>query len=486
MAQIWSDVLGVSLHDIGRRTSFFALGGDSMSALRVVKLCKDARLHISVYDLLTWNILSQVVATALPVDVEVVWPSIQIAESVKGLVQCRWPEYESCFPATLEQESMVGTIATAPSAFVFQMVLELGQDLDLVAIKYQHLVAQREILRSTFVSTEGGLYHVVQSSSLHVPVARASVATLMDFLSADLQRAFTLDDHAFARFTIVQDDRGRAHGVVTIHHALYDGASITMLRGDIEDALLGRQLACRPPFRHVVEYIAAQDSSLAERYWTRYLDGICKPTLVACVPPFIDPPPMNEALVATLILPNISIALKRIDVSMAALVNLAWATTLRRQLCIDDVVFGQVVSNRSIPVVEVEKTLGCLISSVPCRVEFDADNVTLLQRIQTENAAMLPHALTHANVAKRWGQAEWTTFDTEVSIAPSPYCDHSSMSWCEQRAASYYTIELTVIPLSTQELCVQANFDPNRIDGPRARQYFDTMLETLHQFNLEI
>ncbi|RQM23630.1 hypothetical protein B5M09_007152 [Aphanomyces astaci] len=352
MAKIWAQVLGVNVNDIGRRTSFFSIGGDSISAIRVVQLCKKAGWHILASELLLSNTLQQASSVMSSVKKQLEWPSIEVSECARSRIQRRWPGYESCFPATQEQHDMISTIDTTPSSFVSQVRFDLSQGLDDVPDKYRHLVAQRDILRSTFVKTEFGLFHVVQPSTMYISIPRISTLTLDAFLAVDLTRAFTLDDSSFARFAVVEHGNGQVHGVLTIHHALYDGATMAMLTGDVLDALQGRPLAVRPPFRLVVDYIEAQDSALAERYWTTYLRGLPGPTCVACTSNAKD---CAVALVETIQMPSTSALLKRIHVGMAALVSLAWATTLRRLLRMDDVVFGQVVSNRTIPVKDVAR-----------------------------------------------------------------------------------------------------------------------------------
>ncbi|KAF0685290.1 Aste57867_22788 [Aphanomyces stellatus] len=48
MASVWAAVLKVNVNDIGRKTSFFALGGDSISVVKVVNACRKRGLLISV------------------------------------------------------------------------------------------------------------------------------------------------------------------------------------------------------------------------------------------------------------------------------------------------------------------------------------------------------------------------------------------------------------------------------------------------------
>ncbi|KAH9102859.1 hypothetical protein AeMF1_020647 [Aphanomyces euteiches] len=47
MAEVWSSVLGIELSLIGRNTSFFALGGDSLSVIKVVAACRKLGLVMS-------------------------------------------------------------------------------------------------------------------------------------------------------------------------------------------------------------------------------------------------------------------------------------------------------------------------------------------------------------------------------------------------------------------------------------------------------
>ncbi|KAH9051527.1 hypothetical protein Ae201684P_020244 [Aphanomyces euteiches] len=51
LARIWSTVLNVDIGEIGRNTSFFALGGDSLSIVKVVAACRQAGLSITVAQL---------------------------------------------------------------------------------------------------------------------------------------------------------------------------------------------------------------------------------------------------------------------------------------------------------------------------------------------------------------------------------------------------------------------------------------------------
>jgi aryl carrier-like protein len=53
IAQVWAETLSVSLDLIGRNTSFFQLGGDSVSAVKAVSRCRKLGFEISVAQLIS-------------------------------------------------------------------------------------------------------------------------------------------------------------------------------------------------------------------------------------------------------------------------------------------------------------------------------------------------------------------------------------------------------------------------------------------------
>ena len=59
LAQIWSDLLQVDLSKIGRHSSFFEMGGDSISAIQLVTLCKSIDIELNTVLVFKKSTLSQ-------------------------------------------------------------------------------------------------------------------------------------------------------------------------------------------------------------------------------------------------------------------------------------------------------------------------------------------------------------------------------------------------------------------------------------------
>ncbi|KAF0703746.1 hypothetical protein As57867_007521, partial [Aphanomyces stellatus] len=81
MANIWADVLNVDVNEIGRNTSFFALGGDSISVIKVVAACKKVGLAITAAAFLQGPVLSRV-ASVVSEPVETSWPRVSLPAAV--------------------------------------------------------------------------------------------------------------------------------------------------------------------------------------------------------------------------------------------------------------------------------------------------------------------------------------------------------------------------------------------------------------------
>ncbi|KAH9072675.1 hypothetical protein Ae201684P_015748 [Aphanomyces euteiches] len=64
MAQVWAEVLGISIDEIGRDSSFYALGGDSISAIRLVSKAKSAGFVLTTVQVLKTPVFLNMVSAA--------------------------------------------------------------------------------------------------------------------------------------------------------------------------------------------------------------------------------------------------------------------------------------------------------------------------------------------------------------------------------------------------------------------------------------
>ncbi|KAF0699250.1 Aste57867_10177 [Aphanomyces stellatus] len=427
MAAVWARVLQVDVREIGRNTSFFALGGDSISVVQVVAACRAMGLHLTSSALLTGSVLSKVAQSVVEVDDSFTWPQVNVAENVKEAIASEWSEKLlltvdiSIYPVTPLQAGMVFATAKDPSAYVEQEIIAIPSfdDGEKLKLAFSTVVARRDILRTTFVTTTNGTFQVVRrpDDAFHVPTVSASPVDA--FAMADRERGFEIGDSYFVRFTIVHtNDDNRSFAVLTIHHALCDGWTISMLVDDLFDAVQGHALSERASFTRVVDFIEAQDKGVEEAYWRNYLAGVAPNPMIRSFPNNMSHPPAAEnqtaAKMSSVSLADLSAAAKDAGVTVADVAKLAWAATLRKFTRQDDVVFGQVLANRDIPVPDADRILGPLLSTVPCRVRFDDAKLlaSMLVELHADRSAMLSFTYASLLDIKKWGDVHGDLFDS--------------------------------------------------------------------------
>ncbi|KAF0690021.1 Aste57867_18565 [Aphanomyces stellatus] len=485
LASIWSDVLNVDVNAIGRHTSFFALGGDSISVIKVVAACKRAGLHISAAAFLKGSILSRV-ALAMAEPAQTSWPRVTVHQDVLNSVRDDWMEilgldsYNVC-PVTPLQGGMIYATVNSRDAYIAQhtMLLEGNTEQKQLSSAYMTLVEARDILRTTFVTTTSGIYQVIRDDIEHLEVARVSVSTIDEFLETDHARGFEIGDKYFIRLTLVETI-DQYFGVLTMHHALYDGWSISMVMNDLVDILRGKAVVDRPSFRSVVDYIEAQDKDETEAYWRSYLSSIGALPIRSSGARLNNlneesKEPLTKS--ASSSFAYVTAVAQRAGVTAAELTKLAWAATLRKYTRQNDVVFGQVMANRDIPVKDADRIMGPLLSTVPCRVLFnDTDTLpAAVVALQTERGTTMRHS--HASLVdmKRWIGSAGELFDTLFVYQNLPHESKSTKmdGFCIVEPTEFsnqsteFALELMVVP-NASNLNVSVLYNPTLLSWNQA------------------
>ncbi|KAF0711852.1 hypothetical protein As57867_005003, partial [Aphanomyces stellatus] len=495
MAQVWAQVLNVDVSTIGRNTSFFALGGDSITVIKVVAACKNAGLAITASQLLKEAELSRV-ASCVADHVGSSWPTVSLSADIVQSVQDEWAtplqlQDFIVYPVTPLQAGMILATVNNREAYIAQNTFKIAAhvDNDMLCRAFETLVKASDILRTSFVTTPSGIYQVIRPDIQDMVVAQVEVASIEDFLREDFVRGFEIGDKYFVRLTIAASGSDR-FGVLTIHHALYDGWAISMLLSDLYDVLCGKSLANRPSFQRVVDYIEAQDKVATENYWRAYMDGITS-TPLGSTNSVASPREEPLAVQSTLSMAELAKAAQRVGITVAELTRLAWAATLRKYTRQNDVVFGQVMANRDIPVKDADRIIGPLLNTVPCRFKFDDSLSTqsLIQLLQNERSSKLAHAHSSLIDIKKWSQVEGDLFDTMFSFQnlpdDEPESAHGPIEMVDLSSHSimhavHHTFELIIQPSATT-LVANALYKPSAISWTQAQLILDEFNHTLGQ-----
>jgi amino acid adenylation domain-containing protein/non-ribosomal peptide synthase protein (TIGR01720 family) len=342
------------------------------------------------------------------------------------------PFLEDLYPLSPLQQGMLFHALHEPDrdAYFEQMDCVLHGALNLTAFRraWQEVVDRNPILRTSFV-VEGAAgplqvthkyarlpieYHDWRSLSEPEQEER-----LAEFLRADRDRGFNLQQAPLARAAIFALSREKFGFIWSFHHLLMDGWSKSLILNELfvlyETYCSGEPLRLdpTPPYREYIAWLAAKNPADAEAYWRRTLGDFTTPTpLMIDRNPFGGAGPAGSYDLHILTLSEsetefLQSLAKQCRVTLNTLTQCAWGLLLSRYSGEDDVVFGSTVSGRPTELADVERMIGLFINTLPVRMKFSQDESlsSLLQRLQLQQAEAREYESSNLAQIQSWSGA---------------------------------------------------------------------------------
>ncbi|GFF41831.1 nonribosomal peptide synthetase 12 [Aspergillus udagawae] len=395
MQNIWAKVLNIGANTIGLDDSFFRLGGDSISSMRLVSEARKLRMNVTVADVFRHETLAALVRgqdldgaeTVGQPDEAVLVDSCTrkaLLEEVDSMdlglrsedVADIWPVtsvQERCFvegiyPVTcIKGHSAVD--ATTCGRFANYMYLDLSADTDVSLLEEActQTLDRFPILRACFLWLRGKLWQVVLNQIKH-PFRVQDVSEDLDVALRDfcLGDAHTVSPTQPPLAVVLL--RREGHGmrlVIRISHAQYDGICLPTIVQSFMNGNNGANPAA-PTFSTFLSY-ASRRRSQSLSYWTELLRG-ARPTGLhkqLLAQRALEKPQLKAIhLRAETKLPRLPN-----KITPATLASAAWALLLSRLTGQDDVVYGHLVAGRNSAIPGVEEIVGCCLDYIPVRVK---------------------------------------------------------------------------------------------------------------------
>ncbi|PNY26426.1 Nonribosomal peptide synthetase [Tolypocladium capitatum] len=398
LQRAWSRVLGRDAK-VYRNSNFFALGGDSLRAMRLVAAARDEGLTLTVADIFTSPALDTMATKATGISgtshedialfslLDKDWDVDVARKETAALCDIDPDVVEDIYPCTPLQEALMALSAKVKEAYVARRVVQLADAATAERLIAAFDAAQQDcpILRTRIVQASGrGLVQVVVRGRLNW----YSGSNLDEFLVAD--RDATMDlGKPLVRYAVINDGAtGKVSFVLTMHHALYDGWSMPLVVDRVNRAYDNQTLARPAEFKHFIKYLAGIDRAGSESYWRDQLHGANGPQFPSL--PFQGYQAQADSLL------EVYVPLDRLpaaNATVATVIRAAWALVASQYMDSEDVVFGETLTGRNAPVVGAEQIEGPMITTVPVRVLVDPDApvAEYLQAIQEQTVAQIPH-----------------------------------------------------------------------------------------------
>ncbi|UXY55510.1 non-ribosomal peptide synthetase [Pseudomonas tohonis] len=250
---------------------------------------------------------------------------------------------------------------------------------------------------------------------------------LDDLAAAEHARGFDLGVAPLLRIKLVLLAEGRCHLVLTHHHILVDGWSLSLLLGEVLQQYAGQALPSRAGrYADYIAWLQQRDAQAGERFWRPLLASLEEPTRLARA----NPMPLAGSghgdhrvqfdRAASQRLQN---AARQAKVTLNTLVQAAWLLLLQRYTGQTTVAFGATVAGRPAELEGIEEQVGLFINTLPV-IAAPAPQQRVaqwLEQVQSLNLALREHEHTPLYDIQRWaGQGGESLFDTLVVFENYP------------------------------------------------------------------
>lgn len=287
-----------------------------------------------------------------------------------------------------------------------------GFDPALCATVWNVLMARHELLRSVFdyENTSRLLQLILRERTIEfgdedisgLDVA-AQTARITKYRAADRARGFDLRQDPLMRVQVFRLGGQQFEMVWSHPHILLDGWSAGVLLtefGTIYAAMRADRhadLPAPPPYQAYLDQMAARDSDASRRFWSEQLAGY---ETLASLPRLGPRRPgigyqSREHVVSLGAVRHAALTdlAARNGVTVNTVLRALWGIVLGRYNDTNDVVFGSVVSGRTVDVEGIERMVGAFINTIPVRVTVQAGEgvPALLDRLQQAAIESLLH-----------------------------------------------------------------------------------------------
>jgi amino acid adenylation domain-containing protein/non-ribosomal peptide synthase protein (TIGR01720 family) len=495
LQNLWSTLLSVDASNISADDTFFRHGGDSISAMRLVTAARKQGYSISVADIFQAPRLAEIaqklvsVSTSDTIEADAKILPFSLLDkniSVAGIkneasTACNisLEQIEDILPCSAIQEGLIALSSTQPGSYVTQNTYDLPDSVDIARFKaaWQELYQSESILRTRIVhSKNNGFLQVVVREELQWISSQPPSNSVPGANGGRL-----------SRYTITQDQSGRSQFIWTAHHAIYDGWSIPKLFNKLqryyEDSSLPiEQKPCS--YSHFIKHVSGIDAGELKDFWVRHLDGFSAvqfPTLPNAS--YKSTPKTRQTL-------RFNLPQRRpTEVTLPSLIRAAWTLTVSMYSYSEDIVFGEIMTGRDIPVPRIDDMIGPALSIVPMRLRIDSDLTVpgFLQQIQAQAASIIPYQSAGLQNIQGFSQDAKSAceFQTLFSIAHGESDDvEGVMKFLSANSgdANFFTYPLNVSCFMWEsDLEVQVQFDKHIVSLIQLERIMGQFEATLHK-----
>ncbi|MFJ2192060.1 amino acid adenylation domain-containing protein [Kitasatospora sp. NPDC087861] len=462
LSGLFAELFG--LDRVGVDESFFALGGDSISAMRLAVRAATAGLLVTPSQIFEERTPARLAAAARPVpaDAPDARPLIALTAEEESELAIAVPGAEEAWPLAPLQEGLLFQSTLEEEGvdiYQAQWILELNGPLDVARLRvaWEAVFARHAELRVSFVRLASG--RTLQAVAGHVvlPWREVDLTGVSDAEAAvealarrEQEQRFDLAAGPLFRLLLVRIGEDRHRLLVVHHHILTDGWSVAVILNEAAEAYaVGGRLPERigaASYRDYLAWLDRQDKDAARAAWQAELSGLDGDASIARTAAGTG----YEYRIAH-VTPELYARLTQVardhGLTLNTMMQGAWAMVLARLARRTEVVFGTTVACRPAELPGVESMPGLMMNTVPVRVSLDGGQTVsdLLTGLQQRQAALIPHQHLGLPEIQRAG-GPGAKFDTLLVFENYPRDFADQFTYLGTVEGTHYPLTLGIIP----------------------------------------
>jgi amino acid adenylation domain-containing protein len=423
-----SKILDLPVDQVGLHDNFFMLGGDSSHAIKLVSLSRGEGLSLSVKDILKQPVLMNIVAheDSPELDSAATAPAsnvndgsttqpcglLGINDAMAFIRDTIAPQIEFTADSILDvlptTEFQAECILDWPLSY-FLVTMHGPLDKTRLRAACESLVERHEIYRTVYVRQGPATLQVVLRqiplpfSEMRYDEGQDLAMVCEAVCRGDSKHGVPLGQVP-TKFTLFSHSKDPHYHILAfrLSHAQCDGYSLATVFRDLSALYEGTPLDPVTNYSAYIQHLASQSAARAHAFWSHTLRDSPPPTRLQHLSLGAEP---KDRTAETLIGLTEEIPLPKLPptITTATLMKAATALLLMRLTNERDLVFGQVVSGRSIPLAGVESILGACANIVPVRVKVHRKHTVLdlLQNVQMQHIDAIEYETTGMSEIRR-------------------------------------------------------------------------------------
>ncbi|KAJ3317356.1 hypothetical protein HDV06_001686 [Boothiomyces sp. JEL0866] len=414
LANLWAGLLKINVTLIGKNSSFFELGGDSLLLIQMTKRSKEIGLPLTsalVFQKQTLARIAAMYVKDLPkgkpvVDFAILNVNDSIKNQILSKVKPNDPSILDIYPATPMQASIYLKTLVEPNAYCFQISWKVATTIDpsILEESLSKVIKAHPALRTRFFLTDKGVYQAVQKPFYHKLTIVKDVAR---YLKTRAKKGFLLTEYCYFKMVLVEKQGKYTDLVFSIHHVLYDGWSLGRAINDLFGSMEGKKVFPSTSIKGLPQYIVSNRKE-SKQYFQNYLNGATMPDFN---PSCYDYSKTVKKISREFLVPlgDVSKAASMLGVTSAMIFKSVWGLVLASYTGKNQVLFGNMYSGRDLDVENIEDVVGCVIHVSPTRLQID-QNMELVEYLKIVQADSFATSLHHPSLSSyiKWsGSIPW-------------------------------------------------------------------------------